>query len=122
MSATLIVYFCSFKYVINPYDEFIIFDNNKEICFKTNEEKIEIKLSFNEYEIDLGHKVCYYMLRNTLDSDNEITGVFDLYLGKNIGYCFIDDEGLTFELLFLKRDGKIDEFLQKKFARYKRSC
>ena len=62
------------------------------------------------------------MLRNTLDSDNEITGVFDLYLGKNIGYCFIDDEGLTFELLFLKRDGKIDEFLQKKFARYKRSC
>ena len=116
MSATLIVYFCSFKYVINPYKEFIILDNNKEICFKTNEEKIEIKLSFNEYEIDLGHKVCYYMLRNTLDSDNEITGVFDLYLGKNIGYCFIDDEGLTFELLFLKRDGKIDEFLQKKFA------
>ena len=115
MSATLIIYFCSFKNVINPYKEFIILDNNKEICFKTNEEKIEIKLSFNEYEIDLGHKVCYYMLRNALYEKDQISGVFDLYLGNNIGYCFIDEKGLTFELLFLKKDGKIDEFLQKKF-------
>ena len=116
MSATLTIYFCSFKNVINPYKEFIIFDNDKEIRFKTDKEKIEIKLFFNEYEIDLGHKACYYMLRNALYEKDQIGGVFDLYLGNNIGYCFIDERGLTFELLFLKRDGKIDEFLQKKFA------
>ena len=43
-----------------------------------------------------------------------IGGLFEIYLGKNIGYCFIDDLGTTFELMFLKRNGKIKKLLKKK--------
>ena len=50
------------------------------------------------------------------ESENLITGIFEVYLGKNIGYCFIDDIGTNFELLFIRTKEKIDDFLKKKFV------
>ena len=50
------------------------------------------------------------------ESENLITGIFEVYLGRNIGYCFIDDIGTNFELLFIRTKEKIDDFLKKKFV------
>ena len=123
--ALLTINFCSFSECRDfSFDEIII--NN--VHFSTKKGKIEIKIPFNKYEQYLGRKVCHYKLvrkeyeneeneeseDNEESEENEINDLFEVYLGKNIGYCFIDDFGTTFEFLFLKRDEKIKNFLEKK--------
>ena len=126
------------------YDEIEI----NGVNYSTKNDLTKIVIPFNQYEKELGRKVCdYILLRKECDNqenkvkeednnneeikededneksddneeynDNIITGTFEVNHGKNIGYCFIDDVGITFEILFISSKGTIDNFLKKKFV------
>ena len=115
--ATLIIYFVEINDNNFPSFDEIIIDNEH---YSTSKGKIEIEMHFNKYEQDLGRKICNYKLlrkkgKNENEDDYEKSSQFTVYLGKNIGYCFIDIIGNTFELLFLRKEGNIKEFLGNSF-------
>ena len=102
---------------IEIYNEFIldgeIFDINKGV--------LEIKIAFNDNEEKLGIKVCHYELRIKEIQNSNVQnskGLFEVYLGDNIGYCFLDNIGSAFELsfLFLNDENKFEEFSNKEIT------
>ena len=102
---------------IETYNEFIldgeIFDIDKEV--------LEIIITFNDNEQKLGIKVWQYELRiKEIENCNKpnAKGLFEIYLGDNIGYCFLDNIGSIFELsfLFLNDENKFETFSTKEIT------
>ena len=46
------------------------------------------------------------------DDNFEYAGLFEIFLGDNIVYCFIDNVGITFEIMFLQKISKMENFLK----------
>ena len=112
MKARLIIYFCSYN--DSPhFTKFML--NGKTFSISKDKRKIDLELDFNIYEQDLGKKVCDYTLL-TEKENFKFGGLFEIFLGKNIGFCFIDNVGTTFELMFLSNTGDINNFIKKKYA------
>ena len=105
----LTIIFCSYHRVI--FDEFIL----NEEHFQTNTEKIEVNYIFNIYEQDSGKKCCRYKLVGK-NGIGIICGTFDIFLGNNIGYCFLDDNGITFEIMFLEKEESIKDLFESKIT------
>jgi hypothetical protein len=66
----------------------------------------------------LGKKVCFFeLIREEKEGIKGIKtfGTFQIYLGNNVAYCFIDCIGATLELIFLGDLQSIDTFINKKF-------
>ena len=102
---------------IKVFNEFIL----DEKSFPIDKNTFEKAIFFNEIEEKLGVKVCHYKLkRNNQEKIDEITveGSFEIYKGNNIGYCFIDNKGSTFELSFLFLNDKkgFENLLNNKIA------
>ena len=103
-SALLKIIFCT--YSKNPYfSEFIV----EGQTIPTSIREKEIKIPFDIYEQDLGKKVCEYTLI-TDNGDFKFGGLFEIFSGYNIAYCFIDNVGTTFEILFLQKIEKLEYF------------
>ena len=108
--AHLTLVFCSYNK--HPYfTRFMI--NNKN--YQTSLGEIDLNIPFNKYEKDIGKKVCEYKL-STEDRDFQFEGLFEIYLGENIGYCFIDNVGTTFEIMFIQKVEKLEYFLNCKYT------
>ena len=71
-------------------------------------------MPFDSYELDLGKKVCEYSLI-TDDGNFLYTGLLEIFLGDNIGFCFIDNVGTTFEIMFLQKVKNLESFLKNNF-------
>ena len=94
---------------------FNIFELNNN-SFKTNK-NIDIKVPFDEKDIEIGKKICKYSLimRYNKVTKTKVSGIIEIYLGNNIGYCFIDNIGVTFDLCFFNNNGSIDKFVISNF-------
>lgn len=105
---TLIFY----SFYDNPlYDKIVL--NDEE--FKIETGKIIKKFTFDKYELDLGKKYCSYKLI-TKNGEDEITGAFEISLGNHIGFCFLDDPGMTYKILFLQKKEEINDFITGKYT------
>ena len=110
-TATLTIIFCSYNN--QPvFDKFIL---NNETFEVAPGKKIEKKFIFNKYEQDLDKKYCSYELI-TKTEGKVTTGSFDISSGTHIGYCFLDDQGKTFKILFLQKREEIKNFIKSKFS------
>jgi hypothetical protein len=110
MEATLTIKFYSY-YDAPVFDKFIL--NGEE--FNIDKGEIIKKFIFNKYEEDLDKKFCAYELR-TKDEGNIYNGSFEISSGNHIGYCFLDDPGITFKILFLQKREKMKEFIESKYT------
>ena len=94
------------------YEEFILEGES----FSTGQPIIEKIISFNKDEELSGLKVCQYELKikDKVNKPESKKGFIELYFGNNIGYCFIDSKGVTFELsfLFLNEKNKLENVLK----------
>ena len=103
-SALLKIIFCTYNK--NPYfSEFIV----EGQTISTSIREKEIKIPFDIYEQDLGKKVCEYTLISD-DGKFKFGGLFVIFTCYNIAYCFIDNVGTTFEILFLQKIEKLEYF------------
>ena len=101
-----------YSFYDNPlYDKFILDDEE----FKTETGKIIKKFKFDKYELDLGLKYCSYKLI-TKDGEDEFTGAFEISLGNHIGFCFLDDPGMVYKILFLQKKEEMKDFIKGKFT------
>jgi len=108
--AYLKIIFCSFRAPL--YNIFMM----DKLQYSIDEGEIEINIEFSYLEKELGKKVCLYELINNGENQNEtLTGTFEIYKGKNIGYCFVDDEGIAIELLFINRNCDIEKLVKEGF-------
>ena len=85
--------------------------------FSTKENLIT-KITFTELETMLGKKVCFFeLVRKEKEGIKGIQtfGTFQIYLGFNVAYCFIDCIGATLELIFLGDLQSIETFINNKF-------
>ena len=104
IEANLKVYFCLFQ-EITLYTHFNI--DNYTYSTKQN---IDIKLKFNDFEIELGKKICFIELFYIKDGTKlSKTSYIEIYPGNNIAYCFLDVNGTTFEIIFYRKE--INKFL-----------
>ena len=111
IKAKLTIIFCTFNN--NPiFDRFTL--NEKE--YKIENGIIEQELTFNKYENDLGKKICCYKLKTKEENNASCEGTFEISQGNNIAYCFLDDGGITFKILFLQKKESIKEFINSKFT------
>ena len=111
IKAKLTIIFCTFNN--NPiFDRFTL--NEKE--YKIENGIIEKELTFNKYENDLGKKICCYKLKTKEENNASCEGTFEISQGNNIAYCFLDDGGITFKILFLQKKESIKEFINSKFT------
>ena len=111
IKAKLTITFCTFNN--NPiFDRFTL--NEKE--YKIENGIIEQELTFNKYENDLGKKICCYKLKTKEENNASCEGTFEISQGNNIAYCFLDDGGITFKILFLQKKESIKEFINSKFT------
>ena len=95
------------------FDELKI--NGESFSTKQN---IDTKIPFTELEAMFGKKVCFFeLIRKEKKGIKEIKtfGTFQIYLGNNVAYCFIDCIGVTLELIFLDDLQSIETFINKKF-------
>lgn len=107
--AELQIKFCTY----NNRPAFDIFQlNGKDYPTNIN---FKITIAFSKYEQDSGKKVCKYKLIST-NNDFEIPGSFEIYLGLNIGFCYLDNVGTTFELMFLQKMNKIENFMKSNYT------
>ena len=108
--AYLKIIFCSFRAPL-----YNIFRMDK-LQYSIDEGEIEINIEFSYLEKELGKKICSYELINNGENQSEtLTGTFEIYKGKNIGYCFVDDEGIAIELLFINRNCDIEKLVKEGF-------
>jgi len=108
--AYLKIIFCSFRV---PLYNIFKMDNMQ---YNIDEGEIEIMIEFSYLEKELGKKVCSYELINNGENQGEtLTGTFEIYNGKNIGYCFVDDEGIALELLFINKNCDIEKLVKEGF-------
>ena len=110
--AELVLIFYSFNNN-SLYNKLIIDDEEFEI--ETETEKINKKFTFDKYEKDLGRKNCSYKLI-TKDDESVISGTFDISFGNHIGFCFLDEPGMTYKLLFLQKKEKMEDFMKNKYT------
>ena len=112
--ANLHIVFVNFSgHTLCFFDELKI--NGKSFSTKQN---IDTKIPFTELEAMLGKKVCFFeLIREEKEGIKGIKtfGTFQIYLGNNVAYCFIDCIGVTLELIFLGDLQSIDTFINKKF-------
>ena len=108
--AKLTIIFCT--YLNNPvFNKFILNGEEFKIGIGTQITKTFI---FNKYEQDLDKIFCRYQL---VTNDEEVCeGSFDISPGNHIAYCYIDDSGKTFKILFLQKKEKIEKFIGSKFT------
>lgn len=109
--AKLLIKFCTYNNQ-PKFKEFIL--DGQELLINNNKEK-EFKISFNKYEKNLGKKVCKYRLF-TKDRKFDFGGLVEIYYGVNIGYCYIDNVGTTFEISFIKKKENINNFIKSKYS------
>ena len=109
--AKLLIKFCTYNNQ-PKFKEFI--SDGQELLINNNKEK-EFKISFNKYEKNLGKKVCKYRLF-TKDRKFDFGGLVEIYYGMNIGYCYIDNVGTTFEISFIKKKENINNFIKCKYS------
>ena len=113
---TLKIYFCNLldkSYSKTFFDELII--NGISVSTESN---VELPVDFTELESFLGKKVCSFeLIRHKKNEINElkISGLFQIYEGLNIAFCFIDVIGVTLELIFLSENKLINEFINTNF-------
>ena len=125
-AANLKIYFCTYFGKINDTDR-LLFDRFRidDTTFPINGKILETKIRFNEYEKLLGIKVCTYELIKKEENEEElkISGLIELYLGNNVGYCFVDNKGSSMELsfLFLKDKNSLKKFLNNKIIHYSKN-
>ena len=110
--AELVLIFYSFNNNF-LYNKITIDDEEFEI--ETETEKINKKFTFDKYEKYLGKKNCSYKLIAKRDGI-VISGSFDISFGNHIGYCFLDDPGKTYKLLFLQKKEKMQDFIKSKYT------
>ena len=109
--AQLLIKFCTY----NNQPKFVEFMLDDQIVLiKDNKEKV-FQISFNKYEKNLGKKICKYRLF-TKDRKYDFGGLVEIYYGMNIGYCYIDSLGTTFEIAFFQKKEDIDNFLKSKYS------
>jgi len=108
--ATLTIKFCNY-YNRPVFDKFIL--NGEEFGIEKGE--IIKKFKFNKYEQDLDKKLCTYELITKKKGD-VYRGYFEISSGNHIGYCFLDDPGMTFKILFLQTKEKMKEFIKSKYT------
>ena len=104
--AKLTIIFCT--YLNNPvFNKFILNGEEFKIGIGTQITKTFI---FNKYEQDLDKIFCRYQL---VTNDEEVCeGSFDISPGNHIAYCYIDDSGKTFKILFLQKKKKLKNLLE----------
>lgn len=108
--AKLKIMFCTYNK--SPYfTNFMIVNKN----FSISQGEIEIDIPFDNYEQDLGKKVCEYKLL-TEKNEFEFGGSFEIFLGYNIGFCFIDNVGTTYQIMFLQKIEKMEYFKKGEFT------
>jgi len=108
-NAYLEIIFCSYNN--NPnFDEIQL--NGVKYPTKQN---LKLTIAFNKYEEDLGKKVCEYVLFSA-KVDFEVKGSFEIFSGLNVGFCYLDDVGTTFEIMFLQKMGEIENFLKSNYT------
>ena len=110
--AELVLIFYSFNNNF-LYNKITIDDEEFEI--ETETEKINKKFTFDKYEKYLGKKNCSYKL-TAKGNGRVISGTFDISFGNHIGFCFLDEPGMTFKLLFLQKKEKIEDFMKSKYT------
>ena len=108
--ASLKIIFCSYNN--NPYFIKFYLDG---IEYHTFNSEIQLTIPFGDYEKSIGKKVCKYELI-AKDEDFKFNGSFEIFLGKNIGYCFIDNVGTTFEIMFLLGKDIVESFTKSDFS------
>ena len=89
--------------------------------FSTQNE-IDMRLQFDDLEIELGKKVCFIELFYfKMGKKITQTSYIEVYPGYNKVYCFLDIiEGTTYESIFYRKDMKT--FIKSKFNIYIKSC
>jgi hypothetical protein len=108
-NAYLEIIFCSYNN--NPnFDEIQL--NGVKYPTKQN---LKLTIAFNKYEEDLGKKVCEYVLFSA-KVDFEVKGSFEIFSGLNVGFCYLDEVGTTFEIMFLQKMGEIENFLKSNYT------
>lgn len=118
--ASLKVYFFNIfakqeKVNLKLFDQFMLEDN----IYNVKEKTLEIDINFNDYDKDRGFKVCRYkLLKNDKNSIFYASGLVEIYSGINIGCCFIDTIGSSFDIsfLFLKDEESLSNFLEEKYT------
>ena len=78
-------------------------------------QNLKLTIAFNKYEEDVGKKVCEYVLFSA-KVDFEVKGSFEIFSGLNVGFCYLDDVGTTFEIMFLQKMGEIENFLKSNYT------
>ena len=97
---------------LSLFDEIVLNGNKMEI--KNN--SIEAIIDFNDFEKINGIKICTYELLKKNEKYNfNAKGEFELYLGYNVGYCFIDVIGISLDIsyLFLQNKEVSKSFLEE---------
>ena len=99
---------------LSLFDEMIL--NGEK--FEIKEGFVEKKIPFNDCEKSLGVKVCNYeLLKRNKQYNFHAKGLFEVFIGVNIGYCFIDVIGISLEIrfLFLEKNEAQKTFLERNF-------
>ena len=111
--ANLKIILCSFLSKYDLFEEFILNDK----AYKIKDGKVDIPIIFDEYEEDLGKKICIYKLSDK-DKKHNYSGSFEINEGEIVGYCFVDNSGTTFDLSFINRKGPIQKLIEQKFTAF----
>ena len=112
MKTKLKIVFCNYNK--SPcFTEFLL--NNESFDIKNIKRELELEIPFNNYEQHLCKKVCEYKLF-TDKRQFQFGGLFEIYNGDNIGFCFIDNVGTTFEMMFLQKIEQIEDFIKDKYT------
>ena len=109
--ANLKIILCSFLSKYDLFEEFILNDK----AYKIEDGKVDISIMFDEYEEDLGKKICRYKLSDK-EKNDIFSGSFEITEGDIVGYCFVDFSGTTFDLSFINRKGPIQKLIEQKFT------
>ena len=113
--ANLDIFFCWHREQSNSYYRFDTMKINDD-SYSINK-NIKTKIPFTNLELILGKKVCTFELMNKKEGTYEKgpVGTFQIYLGDNTAYCFIDNSGVTLELVFLEENNNNKNIINKKF-------
>ena len=110
-NANLKIILCSFLSKYDLFEEFILNDKT----YKIEDGKVDIPIMFDEYEEDLGKKICRYKLFDK-DKKDIFSGSFEINEGDIVGYFFVDFSGTTFDISFINRKGPIQKLIEQKFT------
>ena len=101
-----------FSFIKNIYDTIIV-DKDE---FYIKDQNISKTIVFNHLEKEIGKKVCNYQLINKNDKDIPIVqGTFEIYLGDNVGYCFLDTKGTAFQFSLINKNGELPNLIKNEF-------